>query len=51
MQRSIAEMEERFEPKMAQISERKIVEVHHRLQAFELRVLDRSAPQVDVSTF
>ena len=30
--------------------ERKIAEVHQRLDAFELRVLTRPAPRVDVST-
>ena len=35
---------------MAQHTERKIMEFHQRLNAFELRVLDRPAPPVDVST-
>ena len=49
MQRSIAEAEERLERKMVQHTERKIAKVHQRLDAFELRVLARPAPQVDVS--
>ena len=35
---------------MVQYSERKIVEVHQPLDAFELRVLARPAPSVDVPT-
>ena len=35
---------------MVQYTERKIAEVHQRLDAFELRVLARPAPRVDVST-
>ena len=35
---------------MVQYTERKIAEVHQRLDAFELRVLARPAPPVDVST-
>ena len=35
---------------MVQHTERKIAEVHQRLDTFELRVLDRPAPQLDVST-
>ena len=50
MQRSITEEEERLEWKMVQLTERKIAEVHKRLDAFELWVLAWSAPQVDVST-
>ena len=50
MQRSIAEAEERLEWRMVQHTERKITEVHQRLDAFELRVLARPAPPVDVST-
>ena len=51
MQRYIAEEEERLERKMVQHTEKNISEVHQRLDAFELRVLARPAPQVDVSTF
>ena len=50
MQKSITESEERLERKMVQFTERKIVEVHQRLDAFEWRVLARPAPPVDVST-
>ena len=35
---------------MVHHSDRKIAEVHQRLDAFELRVLSRPASQVDVST-
>ena len=35
---------------MFQHTERKISEVHQRFDAFELRVIARPAPQVDVST-
>ena len=50
MQRSITEAEERLERRMVQLIERKITEVHQCLDAFELRVLARPAPPVDVST-
>ena len=50
MQRSITETEECLERKMVQHTDRKIAEVHQRLDAFELRVLARPAPLVDVST-
>ena len=50
MQRSIIEEEERLERKMVQLTERKIAEVHQRLDAIELRVLARPAPPVDMST-
>ncbi|TMW98839.1 hypothetical protein EJD97_003415 [Solanum chilense] len=46
MQRSIIEAEERLERRMVQHTERKITEVHQFLDAFELRVLARPAPQV-----
>ena len=39
MQKSITESKKRLERKMFQYTERKIAEVHHRLDAFELRVL------------
>ena len=48
MQKSITTSEERVEWKMVQHTERKIAEVHQRLDAFELRVLARPSPQVDV---
>ena len=47
---SIAEAEECLKRKMVQHTERKIAEVHQCLDSFELRVLARKAPQVDVST-
>ena len=50
MQKSITESEERLERKMVQFTKRKIAEVNQRLDAFELRVLARPAPPVDVST-
>ena len=50
MQRSTSEAQERLERKMVQHTERKITEVHQRLDAFELRVLARTHPQLDVST-
>ena len=50
MQRSITEAEEHLERKMVQYIERKIAKVHQRLDAFELCVLDRPVPPVDVST-
>ena len=50
MQRSIIEAEKRLEWKMVQYTERKIAEVHQRLDALKLRVLARPAPPVDVST-
>ncbi|TMX02551.1 hypothetical protein EJD97_021133 [Solanum chilense] len=46
--KSIAEAEERLERRMVEKPEQKIDEVHQRLDAFELRVLDRPAPPVDV---
>ena len=50
MQKSITESEARLERKMQKFTERKIAEVNQRLDAFELRVLSRPAPLVDVST-
>ena len=50
MQKSIIVSEELLERKMVQFTERKIAEVNQRLDAFELRVLARPAPPVDVST-
>ena len=50
MQKSIIESEESLERKIFQYRGRKITEVHQRLDAFELRVLARPAPLVDVST-
>ena len=50
MQKSITESEARLERKMQQFTERNIVEFNQRLDVFELRVLARPAPLVDVST-
>ena len=50
MQKSITVSKVRLERKMVQYTERKIDEVHQCLDAFELRVLARPAPPVDVST-
>ena len=50
MQRSITEKEERLKRKMVQYTERKIAEVHQHLDAFELRMLARPSPSVDMST-
>ena len=50
MKKSITKSEERLERKMVQYTERKIAEVHQPLDAFELWVLARPAPPVDVST-
>ena len=50
MQSSFTEAEERLEWRMVQHTERKIAEVHQHLDAFELPVLARPAPSVDVST-
>ena len=50
MHKSITESEELLERKMVLFTEHKIVEVHQRLDAFELRVLARPAPPVDMST-
>ena len=50
MQKCIIESEERLEQKIIQYTERKIAEVHQCLDAFELRVLVRLPPPVDVST-
>ena len=44
LKKSITESEERLERKIVQFTERKIAEVHLRLDAFELRVLARPAP-------
>ena len=50
MQKSITESEERLKRKMVKFKERNIAEVNQLLDAFELRVLARPAPPVDVST-
>ena len=48
MQKSISETEERFKRRMVQHKERKIGEIHQRLDAFELRVLAHQSPPMDV---
>ena len=50
MKMSIAEAKERLERKMAQQTEQMIAKVQHRLDAFELWVLDCTSPLVDVTT-
>ena len=50
MQKSITESEARLEKKMQQFTEQKIAEVNQRLDSFELIVLARPAPPIDVST-
>ena len=50
MKRSIAKEEERLKRRMVQHTKRMIAEVHQHLDVFELRVLARPAPPVDVST-
>ena len=50
MQRYIGEAEERLEKKIIKHTERKVMEVHQRFNAFELRVLVRPAPTVDVAS-
>ena len=50
MQRSITQVEECLERKMAQHIGRKMAEVHQRLDDFELWVLERLSSLVDGST-
>uniref|UniRef100_M1DEM1 Integrase core domain containing protein n=1 Tax=Solanum tuberosum TaxID=4113 RepID=M1DEM1_SOLTU len=50
MQKSIAESEARMERRMEGMMDRKVQAVNKRLEAFELRVLERSAPGTDLST-
>ena len=50
MQKSITKSEKRLKRKMVQFKEQKIAEVNQRLDAFELRVISRLAPPVDVLT-
>uniref|UniRef100_M1DUI3 Integrase core domain containing protein n=1 Tax=Solanum tuberosum TaxID=4113 RepID=M1DUI3_SOLTU len=49
MQNSIAESEARMERRMEGMMDRKVKAVNKRLDAFELRVLERSAPGIDLS--
>ncbi|KAG5580536.1 hypothetical protein H5410_051163 [Solanum commersonii] len=49
MQKSIAESEARVEHRMEDMMDRKVQAVNNRLDAFELRVLERPAPAIDLS--
>uniref|UniRef100_M1DPK8 Integrase core domain containing protein n=1 Tax=Solanum tuberosum TaxID=4113 RepID=M1DPK8_SOLTU len=49
MQKSIAESEARMKRRMERMMDRKVQGVNKRLDAFELRVLERSAPATDLS--
>uniref|UniRef100_M1DQR4 Integrase core domain containing protein n=1 Tax=Solanum tuberosum TaxID=4113 RepID=M1DQR4_SOLTU len=49
MQKSIAESEARIKRRMEGMMDRKVQAVNKRLDAFELRVLERSAPGIDLS--
>uniref|UniRef100_M1DFR0 Integrase core domain containing protein n=1 Tax=Solanum tuberosum TaxID=4113 RepID=M1DFR0_SOLTU len=49
MQKSIAVSEARMERRMEGMMDRKVQAVNKRLDAFELRVLERSAPAIDLS--
>uniref|UniRef100_M1DDC1 Integrase core domain containing protein n=1 Tax=Solanum tuberosum TaxID=4113 RepID=M1DDC1_SOLTU len=49
MQKSIAEYEARMERRMEGMMDRKVQAVNKRLDAFELRVLERSAPATNLS--
>ena len=50
MKRSIAEVDERIDRMMSHYTERNIIEVNKCLNAFELRVLARPTPIVDLTT-
>ncbi|KAG5614513.1 hypothetical protein H5410_014337, partial [Solanum commersonii] len=49
MQKSIAESEARVERRMKDMIDRKVQAVNNRLDAFEMRVLERPAPAIDLS--
>ena len=49
MQKSIAKSEARMERRMEGMMDRKVLAVNKWLDAFELRVLERSAPATDLS--
>ncbi|KAG5632509.1 hypothetical protein H5410_004226 [Solanum commersonii] len=49
MQKSIAESEARVERRMEDMMDRKVQAVNNHLDAFELRVLERPAPAIDLS--
>ena len=48
MQRYISEAEDILESKLAQHTERKVMKVHQRLDAFEQRILVLQSPKMDV---
>ncbi|KAG5605840.1 hypothetical protein H5410_027332 [Solanum commersonii] len=50
MQNSIVEFEARMERRMEGMMDRKVQTVNKSLDAFELRVLERSAPTIDLSS-
>ncbi|KAG5586154.1 hypothetical protein H5410_046588 [Solanum commersonii] len=50
MQKSIAKSEARVERLIEGMMDRKLQAVNNRLDAFELRVLERPAPAIDLST-
>uniref|UniRef100_M1DF13 Integrase core domain containing protein n=1 Tax=Solanum tuberosum TaxID=4113 RepID=M1DF13_SOLTU len=49
MQKSIAESEARMERRMEGMMDRKVQAVNKRLDAFELRILERSVPAINLS--
>ncbi|KAG5596525.1 hypothetical protein H5410_037757, partial [Solanum commersonii] len=49
MQKSITESEARVERRMEDMMDRKVQAINNRLDAFELRVLERPAPAIDLS--
>uniref|UniRef100_M1DMT7 Integrase core domain containing protein n=1 Tax=Solanum tuberosum TaxID=4113 RepID=M1DMT7_SOLTU len=49
MQKSIAESEAKIERRMEGMMDRKVQAVNKRLDAFELRILERSTPAIDLS--
>uniref|UniRef100_M1DKX4 Integrase core domain containing protein n=1 Tax=Solanum tuberosum TaxID=4113 RepID=M1DKX4_SOLTU len=51
MQRSIAKSEIRMKRKIETMMDQKVQAVHKRLDAFELRVLERPAPATNLSSF
>ncbi|KAG5580774.1 hypothetical protein H5410_051401 [Solanum commersonii] len=51
MRKLIAESEEKVEKRIEEKTNQKVQAVHKRLDAFELRVLERPAPTTDMSSF
>uniref|UniRef100_M1DX81 Integrase core domain containing protein n=1 Tax=Solanum tuberosum TaxID=4113 RepID=M1DX81_SOLTU len=49
MQKSIAESEARMEQRMEGMMDQKVQAINKRLDAFELRILEQSAPAIDLS--